>query len=119
MGCIFYGDKGSLEIYAGNDYTVFDLKGNVIKEVKDEEKVNALDRTAANDAFDLPHLQNFFSAIKTGGKPHSDVETGYKSTLLVQLGNIAQRVKRSIETDPQTGHILNDEEAAGFMVPGL
>ena len=114
VGCIFYGDKGSLQISAGNDYTVFDLKGKVVKEVKDDEKINALDRTASNDAFDRPHIQNFFSAIRTGDKPHSDVETGYKSTLLVQLGNIAQRVGHSIDIDPSTGHILNDQEAKKY-----
>ncbi len=111
VGCIFYGDNGSLKISAGNDYTVYDLKGNIVKEVKDQEQINALDRTARNDAFDRPHIQNFFNAIKTGEKPHSDVENGYKSTLLVQLGNIAQRMGRSLETDPETGHILHDQDA--------
>ncbi len=114
VGCIFYGDKGSLLISAGNDYTIYDLKGNVVRKVTDEGKINALDRTARNDAFDRPHLQNFLNAIKTGEKPHSDVETGFKSTLLVQLGNIAQRVGRSINIDKTNGHITGDREAMEF-----
>jgi hypothetical protein len=31
--------------------------------------------------------------------------------LLVQLGNIAQRVGRSLETDAATGHIIGDPDA--------
>jgi hypothetical protein len=31
--------------------------------------------------------------------------------LLVQLGNIAQRAGRSLDIDPKTGHIINDEKA--------
>jgi hypothetical protein len=31
VGVVFYGEKGSLLIPAGNEYTVFDLKNNVVK----------------------------------------------------------------------------------------
>jgi hypothetical protein len=47
-----------------------------------------------------------------GGKVNADVYDGYKSTLLVQLGNVAQRVGRSLEIDPGNGRIVGDEEAS-------
>jgi hypothetical protein len=43
--------------------------------------------------------------------PNADVETGHKSTLLVQLGNISYRVGRTLNIDPKNGHILGDPEA--------
>ncbi len=33
---------------------------------------------------------------------------------MMQLGNIAQRVGRSLNTDPVNGHILGDKEAEKY-----
>ena len=55
-----------------------------------------------------------FDGIQKGAKLHADIDSGHKSTLLVQLGNIAQRVGRSLTIDPKTGHILGDQEALNY-----
>jgi hypothetical protein len=60
---------------------------------------------------DALHILNMFDGIVNGAKLHSDVESGHKSTLLVQLGNISQRVGRSLNIDSNNGHILKDPEA--------
>jgi hypothetical protein len=52
-----------------------------------------------------------FDGIVNGATLRSDVESGHKSTLLVQLGNISQRVGRSLNIDSSNGHILKDSEA--------
>jgi len=52
-----------------------------------------------------------FSAIKDGETLHSDIEGGHKSTLLVQLGNIALRAGRSLTINPASGKITNDDGA--------
>lgn len=36
------------------------------------------------------------------------------STLLVQLGNIAQRTGSTLDIDPKNGHILNNKEALKY-----
>jgi hypothetical protein len=95
----------------GNEYTVYDLKGEVIREVKNDSQVNALNPTGPGEYLDMPHGLNFLNAIRSGEKLAADIESGYKSTLLVQLGNIAQRVGHSLNIDPKTGHILNDPKA--------
>jgi hypothetical protein len=41
----------------------------------------------------------------------ADIQSGHTSTLLVQLGNIAQRVGHSLEIDPENGHIVEDKQA--------
>jgi len=114
VGVVFYGEKGSLMIGSGNEYTVYDLKGKVTKEVKDTVTVNPLNKVGPGDLLDFPHISNFLNAIRTGEKLNADIDSGHKSTLLVQLGNIAQRVGHSLEIDPSNGHILNDNKAMGL-----
>ncbi|PIF05781.1 MAG: dehydrogenase [Draconibacterium sp.] len=111
VGVEFYGEKGSMVIMGGNEYKVYDLKNNLIQSVKTKQAVDP--RDAANPAghLDALHIRNLFNHIRNGEKLNSDIDSGHKSTLLVQLGNIAQRVGRSLEINPLNGHIIGDEEA--------
>lgn len=63
---------------------------------------------------DVLHIQNFFDGIRKGTKLNSDIEGGHQSTLLVQLGNIALRSGRTLNIDPENGHIINDSEAVKY-----
>jgi len=112
-GAIFYGEEGSMLI-DGNSYTIYDLKNNIVKEVKNEIKVDPLNVADPGADLDSLHIRNFFKGILNESKLNADIESGHKSTLLVQLGNIAQRVGRSINIDPETGHILDDKEAEQY-----
>ena len=109
-GAIFYGEKGSMFI-DGNSYIIHDHEDNVIKEVKNEIIVDPLNIANPSSNLDSHHIQNFFGAIFNGSKLNADIAIGHKSTLLVQLGNIAQRVGRSLNIDKNTGHIIGDKEA--------
>ena len=110
VGSMFYGDEGSMLIAGGNGYTIYDLKSNIVETVSDAEKVDPKNTVNPAESLDGIHIRNFLEGITSGSKVNADVDTGYKSTLLVQLGNIAQRVGRSLEIDPDTGHITGDEE---------
>lgn len=111
VGVEFFGEHGSLLITGGNEYKVFDLKNNLVKEVKDTMQIDP--RDAANPAgfLDSLHIRNLFNHILKGEILKSDIQSGHISTLLVQLGNIAQRVGHSLETNPTDGHITGDSEA--------
>ncbi len=111
VGVEFYGENGSLLISGGNEYKVYDLKNNLVKEVKDAKEIDP--RDAANPAghLDALHIRNLFNNILKGEELKSDIDSGHKSTLLVQLGNIAQRVGHSLEINHENGHILGDKEA--------
>jgi predicted dehydrogenase len=111
VGVMFYGEKGSLLIPSGNAYTIFDLQSKVVKEVKDEQKIDPRDLANPAEQLDALHIKNMFDGIFNGAKLHSDVDSGHKSTLLVQLGNISQRVGHSLNLDPKSGHIVGDKEA--------
>jgi len=98
---IFFGPKGSLRI-SGTGYTMHDLKGKEIKKV------------AGTSGGDPVHFDNFLNAVRGKEKLNSEIEEGYKSTLLCHLGNIAHRTGRTLKCSPKDGKILDDKEALAF-----
>lgn len=114
VGAMFYGEKGSMLMDGGNSYTIFGLDNKVIKEVKPEQKIDARNLANPSGNLDGIHVQNFFDNIYTKATLHADIHSGHRSTLLMQLGNIAQRVGHSLEINPENGHILNDKDALKF-----
>lgn len=114
VGVIFYGDTGSLFIESGNSYKIFDLKNNLVKEVKPTETVDSRNLASPAQALDALHILNFFDGIRNGTKLNSDIVSGHKSTLLVQLGNISLRSGRTLNINPENGRILNDSAAMKY-----
>jgi predicted dehydrogenase len=114
VGVIFYGENGSLVIESGNSYKIYDLKNNLVKEVKNTYAVDARNVADPAQELDALHIQNFFDGIRKGTKVSSEILGGHQSTLLVQLGNIALRTGRTLNIDPKNGHILNDKEAMKY-----
>jgi predicted dehydrogenase len=97
----FYGDQGTLDVDSNGKYQRYDKGDKVVEE-----------RTKASYTNEF-HIANFLAAIRND-KPldlAAEIAEGHKSTLLCHLGNISQRVGRSLSCDPQNGHILNDKEA--------
>jgi hypothetical protein len=111
VGVLFYGENGSMLIRSGNSYSIFDLKNKLVKEVNDDGAVDPMDLQNPAESLDALHIRNFFDGIRKQEKLHSPIDSGFKSTLLVQLGNISQRAGRSLDLDPANGHIRNDPEA--------
>ncbi len=110
-GVIFYGTEGSMRT-GGNNYTIFNRKGSETKSKSAGEiKVVGQDTTSPSVAIDAYHLANFAAAIRGTAKLNCPAPTGHKSTTYVQLGNIAQRVGRSLQTNPSNGHIIGDRQA--------
>ena len=94
---LFQGEKGSLVIQ-GTGYTIFDPKGKEIQK-------------STGPASDDLHIGNLLAAVRNGQKLNSEIEEGYKSTLLCHLGNIAHRTGRALKCDPKNGHIPDDADA--------
>ena len=114
VGVVFYGENGTLQIDGNNAYVIHDLNNKLVKEVKNDVVVDATSLTNPSQMLDGLHIQNFFDAIRKGGNLNADILSGHKSTLLVQLGNIAQRTGRTLDIDAANGHILNNKEALKF-----
>lgn len=111
VGCLFHGDKGSLMIASGNEYKIFDLENKLVKEQTSKVAVDPRNLMNPAESLDALHINNFFDAIQKGEKLYSDIDSGHKSTLLMQLGNISQRLGRSLCIDEMNGRILHDQEA--------
>jgi hypothetical protein len=61
---------------------------------------------------DLYHFKNFVDAVRGDATLNAPITEGHKSVLLCHLGNIAQRVGRTLHCDAaRGGKILNDREA--------
>lgn len=110
-GVIFHGETGSLHT-GDNSYIIYDNKNKLVKEVKSDIIITeGLNTTSPGEALDALHVVNFLDNIRNNRKPFADALNGHKSTLWMQLGNIAQRVGHSLNIDPSNGHIINDPEA--------
>lgn len=114
VGVEFYGEKGSLLIDSGNSYKIYDLKNKVIKNVENNITVDPRNASNPSQQLDGFHILNFFDGIRKGTAQNADILSGHQSTLLVQLGNIAQRAGNTLNIDPTNGHILDDREAVKF-----
>ncbi|CAN5598156.1 Gfo/Idh/MocA family oxidoreductase [soil metagenome] len=109
-GVLFFGEKGSM--LTGHDgYIIHDEKGNVVKDIKSNAVIDARNVSSPNEDLDGIHVANFLESIRLSKRPNADVETGFKSTLWLQLGNIAQRVGHTLDIDQANGHILRDDAA--------
>ncbi|MBW3539339.1 MAG: Gfo/Idh/MocA family oxidoreductase [Planctomycetes bacterium] len=80
------------------------------------------DRNAPGDANvapggqnDVAHVGNFCAAIRGDAPLSADALTGHLSTSLCHLGNIATRLGRSLDFDPQTEQIVGDDEANALV----
>jgi predicted dehydrogenase len=114
VGVIFYGEEGSVNIGGGNAYAIYDLKNKLVKEVKYDRTVDARNLSDPTQELDAIHIQNMFDAIRKGTPLAAEINGGQTSTLLVQLGNIAQRSGETLNIDAKNGHILNSKEASKY-----
>jgi len=114
VGVIFYGDGGSLFISGGNDYKIFDKNNKLVKNVESDIQINAQNTVSPAQQLDAIHILNFLNNILKGEPLHTTVENGRKCTLLMQLANISLRTGRTLNINPNTGHIINDREAEKY-----
>jgi predicted dehydrogenase len=108
-GTIFYGDKGTMLLTGGDDYKIFDPANKLIKEVKSPIGTIVPTATGMGDKLDGLHLVNFADSIRGKTTLASPIADAFKSTLLPQLGNIAQRSGKALDCDPATGKFTNKE----------
>ena len=111
-GAAIHAEKGTV-IIDRSGYVVYDHDNNEIHRRMREKSDSALDVRGGGGLTDL-HIVNFLETIRGNEKAHAPIDEGAKSTLLCHLGNIAQRTDRSLTCDPQTGRVLDNEEALGL-----
>jgi predicted dehydrogenase len=113
-GVIFHGENGSMHT-GDNSYTIYDNNNKLIKDIKSDIIVTqGLNTTSPGEELDAVHVVNFLECIRNNRKPFADALCGHKSTLWMQLGNIAQRVGHTLQINQSDGHISGDDEAMKY-----
>jgi predicted dehydrogenase len=97
-GNAFYGTKGMIILGKQSGWQLFGPRNE-----PGEKMAARLDSE--------PHHRNFIECIKSGQRPHADIEIGHLSATLAHLGNIATRMGRVLHFDPSAEQITNDQEA--------
>jgi hypothetical protein len=73
-------------------------------------------RTENNYKNYLPdHIRNFINSVKSRDETISPVASGHRTASICHLGNIAMRLKRSIQWNPETESIIGDDEAIAML----
>jgi predicted dehydrogenase len=109
-GVMYSGTNGTIRILPENDkYVAYDMRRKVIKEFKGEEIEDA--NRMGGGSLDNKHFTNFAAAIRDGAASPAPLAQGAISTALCHLGNISQKLGRTLKVDPKTGKILGDAEA--------
>jgi predicted dehydrogenase len=103
-GAEFYGTEGQMYLSRRGKVQVFGERNKPIDVKIQPESQN-----------DAAHMQNFCDAIRNAAKLNADALTGHLSTTLCHLGNIATRVGRSLQFDPQKEQIVDDPEANALV----
>jgi predicted dehydrogenase len=102
-GAAFYGTGGLLIVGHSVGWKLYGPRNKLVAE-----------RTGSADL--AAHHQNFLDCIRGRQKQlNADVAAGHLSAGLVHLANIAARVGRVLQFDPQAEQILNDSEAAAML----
>jgi len=110
---IFYGETGSMVI-DGNAYKIYNLKDQLIEEVKNDFVIDTLNQVNPSQGLDSLHIQNLLDGMRKGKNLNADILGGYQSTLLCQLGNIALRSGDTLHVDPENGHIIGNNKAMRY-----
>jgi predicted dehydrogenase len=103
-GVEFYGTQGMLFVSKRGKLDLWDDSNQRVALSKDRFTKQSLQ---------LPrnHQVDFLQAISNSRKPAADIATGHDSASLIHLANISVRTGRSLQVDPKTESINNDEFA--------
>lgn len=111
-GIDFHGERGTLALNL--DWWEFRPhgKGKPVREEARREKVEdeRIERAVVAPA-GRAHMRDFLECVRKRGRPIADIEEGHISTALCVLGNVSQRVGRSLTWDAEKERAVGDEEA--------
>ena len=103
-GVEYYGTKGQM----------FLSRRGKIEVLLDRNKRRPVDvPLQAQDTGD--HVADFIEAIRNDRKPNADVEIAHHTTSLCHLGNIANRLRKTLRFDPLQERFIDDREADGLL----
>ena len=112
-GVIFSGTMGTIIILPEDDiYTAYDLDGKTIRQTEGKVSSDQPDLMGLSTmGLTEKHFENALEAIRGKEKAHAPITAGVISNSLCLLGNISQKLGRTVRIDSASGKILDDKEA--------
>jgi predicted dehydrogenase len=112
-GVIFSGTKGTIIILPEDDiYTAYDLSGKIIKQTDEKVSEKQPDLMGLSTmGLTEKHFINATESIRGKELAHAPISIGVKANALCLLGNISQKLERTLKVNQVTGKILDDNEA--------
>ncbi len=112
VGNIFYGDKGILVVNGYKSYKTY-LGKNREPGLSGDDGGKAATGMARGAGGTEVHFANFIEAVRKHDKSilNGPVETAHHASGLAHLGNIAYRLNRVLEFNPNSERFVNDTEA--------
>jgi len=104
-GTIIYGSQGSVFVNR-NGYKVYNLKGELLKEVLSNSTEGGIVLGGGGDMSTL-HAVNFFEAIRGKASLTSPIDEGAISQMLTHYANIAYRIDGPLDVEHTAGRILD------------
>lgn len=103
----------------GTDGHIFVNRGKLTGEAVDSMKDNPIKEETLKTLYKGKqpgnHMQNFFECIVDRTQPISDVHSHHRAMTVCHLANIAIRLDRTLNWDPDTEQIVGDPEAAKWQ----
>ena len=103
-GVLFTGSKGKVETNRG-----------YLKTWPDELKDTQLGPNEIHLYESKNHYVDWLDAIRKRTKPVCDIETGLRSVSVCHLGNIAYKLGRALNWDPEREEIIGDADASKLL----
>jgi predicted dehydrogenase len=111
------GDNGIL--FEGTEGRFFVNRGKIAGKPIEDLKDNPLPDGAVEAVYGGPvcenHTANFIDGIKARKQPISDVWTHNRMLEICHLSNIAMRLNRAVQWDPNKREIVGDAQANSFL----
>ena len=123
IGNLIFGSKGWMDIASedvGESHAHFSdiqLRPSGFSSYTEEEGPEFADRDPATGDAVLNHFSNFIDCVRSRRWQdlNADILEGHLSTSLCHLGNIACRVKRPLQFNPEEETFVDDAEADAYL----
>ncbi|HOZ20520.1 MAG TPA: Gfo/Idh/MocA family oxidoreductase [bacterium] len=108
-GVTIHGSTGTV-LLDRDGYELYDLNDKMIAEFK-IHSANTTQDLQSRDEMTNSHFRNFIDGIRLGTPLNSAIALCNPSVAMLQTANIAWFVKKTLEIDPQNGHIRTEGKA--------
>jgi len=108
-GILFEGTKGRFFVNRGK------ITGKPVEDLKDNPLPDGALEEVYGGKISENHTANFIEGINARKQPISDVWTHNRMLEICHLSNIAMRLDRELQWDPEKREIVGDREANSFL----